>query len=152
MPHVFPAKAIILLHEAISALAIVFDPARFSIIICSVVLGLIIGVIPGIGGLAGLALLIPFTYAMDPHTTLALLIGIWAVTATSDTVPAILFGVRGAIGSAATVLDGYPMAKRGEAGRAFGVSFSASILGGLFGAILLGDAFPQLRVALAGLL
>jgi len=135
----------IVLHEAISALTIVFDPARFSIICCGVVLGLIIGVIPGIGGLAGLALLIPFTYAMDPHTALAFLIGMWAVTATSDTVPAILFGVPGAIGSAATVLDGYPMAKRGEAGRAFGASFSASILGGLFGAILLGVSIPILQ-------
>jgi len=134
-----------LLHEAISALAIVFDPARFAIICSGVVLGLIIGVIPGIGGLAGLALLIPFTYAMDPYTALAFLIGMWAVTATSDTVPAILFGVPGAIGSAATVLDGYPMAKRGEAGRAFGASFSASILGGLFGAILLGVSIPILQ-------
>lgn len=134
-----------MLHEALSALTIVFDPARFSIICCGVVLGLIIGVIPGIGGLAGLALLIPFTYAMDPHTALAFLIGMWAVTATSDTVPAILFGVPGAIGSAATVLDGYPMAKRGEAGRAFGASFSASILGGLFGAILLGISIPVLQ-------
>lgn len=134
-----------MLHEAFNALTIVFDPARFAIICCGVVLGLIIGVIPGIGGLAGLALLIPFTYAMDPHTALAFLIGMWAVTATSDTVPAILFGVPGAIGSAATVLDGYPMAKRGEAGRAFGASFSASILGGLFGAILLGISIPVLQ-------
>ncbi|HSP49009.1 MAG TPA: tripartite tricarboxylate transporter permease [Pseudolabrys sp.] len=134
-----------MLHEVISALAIVFDPARFAIICSGVVLGLIIGVIPGIGGLAGLALLIPFTYAMDPYTALAFLIGMWAVTATSDTVPAILFGVPGAIGSAATVLDGYPMAKRGEAGRAFGASFSASILGGLFGAVLLGVSIPILQ-------
>ena len=134
-----------MLHEAVNALTIVFDPARFVIICFGVVLGLIIGVIPGIGGLAGMALLIPFTYAMDPHTALAFLIGMWAVTATSDTVPAILFGVPGAIGSAATVLDGYPMAKRGEAGRAFGASFSASILGGLFGAVLLGISIPILQ-------
>jgi TctA family transporter len=134
-----------LLQEAISALIIVFDPARFSIICFGVVLGLIIGAIPGIGGLAGMALLIPFTYAMDAHTALAFLIGMWAVTATSDTIPAILFGVPGAIGSAATVLDGYPMAKRGEAGRAFGASFSASIFGGLFGAVLLGISIPILQ-------
>ena len=96
-----------------------------------IVLGLIIGMLPGIGGLGGLALLIPFTHAMDTHTALAFLIGMWAVTATSDTIPAILFGVPGAIGSAATVLDGHPMAKRGEAGRAFGASFMSSIVGGL---------------------
>jgi TctA family transporter len=135
----------VLIDSAISALAIVFDPERFAIICLGVFLGLIIGVLPGIGGLAGMALLIAFTYAMDPHTALAFLIGMWAVTAASDTVPAILFGVPGEIGSASTVLDGYPMARRGEAGRAFGASFTASVLGGLFGAILLAISIPVLR-------
>ena len=134
-----------LLDNALSALAIVLDPARFAIICSGIGLGLIIGMLPGIGGLGGLALLIPFTHAMDAHTALAFLIGMWAVTATSDTIPAILFGVPGAIGSAATVLDGHPMAKRGEAGRAFGASFMSSIVGGLFGAVLLAVAIPILR-------
>jgi TctA family transporter len=135
----------LLIDNALNALVIVLDPARFAIICFGIALGLVIGILPGIGGLGGMALLIPFTHAMDPHTALAFLIGMWAVTATSDTVPAILFGVPGAIGSAATVLDGHPMAKRGEAGRAFGASFSSSIVGGLFGAILLALAIPLLR-------
>jgi len=135
----------LLLDAALSALTIVFDPARFAVICSGIVLGLIIGMLPGIGGLGGLALLIPFTHAMDTHTALAFLIGMWAVTATSDTIPAILFGVPGAIGSAATVLDGHPMAKRGEAGRAFGASFMSSIVGGLVGAIILAVAIPILR-------
>jgi TctA family transporter len=135
----------LLLDNALHALTIVLDPARFAIICFGIVLGLFIGILPGIGGLGGLALLIPFTHAMDAYTALAFIIGMWAVTATSDTVPAILFGVPGAIGSAATVLDGHPMAKRGEAGRAFGASFTSSILGGLFGAILLAVAIPVLR-------
>ena len=134
-----------MLENALSALAIVLDPARFAIIFFGIILGLIIGVIPGIGGLAGMALLIPFTLGMDPHTALAFLIGMWAVTATADTVPAILFGVPGAVGSAATVLDGYPMAKRGEAGRALGASYTASILGGLYGALLLAVSIPILQ-------
>ncbi len=134
-----------LIDNALNALAVVLDPARFAIIFAGIVLGLIIGILPGIGGLAGMALLIPFTHAMDAHTALAFLIGMWAVTATADTVPAILFGVPGAVGSAATVLDGHPMAKRGEAGRAFGASFSASIVGGVFGAVLLALSIPVLR-------
>ena len=134
-----------LIDNALNALTVVLDPARFAIICVGIVLGLIIGILPGIGGLAGMALLIPFTHAMDAHTALAFLIGMWAVTATADTVPAILFGVPGAVGSAATVLDGHPMAKRGEAGRAFGASFSASIVGGLFGAVLLALSIPILR-------
>jgi TctA family transporter len=135
----------LLIDNALNALAVVLDPARFAIIFAGIILGLIIGILPGIGGLAGMALLIPFTHAMDAHTALAFLIGMWAVTATADTVPAILFGVPGAVGSAATVLDGHPMAKRGEAGRAFGASFSASIVGGLFGAVLLALSIPVLR-------
>jgi TctA family transporter len=135
----------VIFDNAISALAIVFDPARFLIVCFGIGLGLVIGILPGIGGLGGMALLIPFTHAMDAHTALAFLIGMWAVTATSDTVPAILFGVPGAIGSAATVLDGYPMARRGEAGRAFGASFTSSIFGGLWGAVLLLVAIPLLQ-------
>jgi TctA family transporter len=135
----------LLIDNALHALAVVLDPARFAIIFVGIILGLIIGILPGIGGLAGMALLIPFTHAMDAHTALAFLIGMWAVTATADTVPAILFGVPGAVGSAATVLDGHPMAKRGEAGRAFGASFSSSIVGGLFGAVLLALSIPVLR-------
>jgi putative tricarboxylic transport membrane protein len=135
----------LLIDNALSALAVVLDPARFAIICSGIGLGLIIGMLPGIGGLGGLALLIPFTHSMDAHTALAFLIGMWAVTATSDTIPAILFGVPGAVGSAATVLDGHPMAKRGEAGRAFGASFSSSIVGGVLGAILLAVSIPILR-------
>lgn len=134
-----------LFDNALSALIIVLDPARFAVVFSGICLGLVIGILPGIGGLGGMALLIPFTHAMDTHTALAFLIGMWAVTATSDTVPAILFGVPGAIGSAATVLDGHPMAKRGEAGRAFGASFSSSIVGGLMGAVLLAVSIPVLR-------
>ena len=68
-------------------------------------------------GLAGTAMLLPFTFDMDPYTAFAFLLGLGSTTATGDPIPAILFGVPGGAASAATVLDGYPMAKRGEAGR-----------------------------------
>jgi TctA family transporter len=64
---------------------------------------------------------------------------------TSDTIPAVLFGVPGTVGSAATILDGYPMAKKGEAGRAFGAAFTASVIGGLYGAMLLALSIPIIR-------
>ena len=80
----------------------------------------------GIGGLVGLALLLPFTFSMDPYTALAFLVGVQSVTTTSDTIPAVLFGVPGTVGSAATILDGHPMARRGEASRAYGAAFTAS--------------------------
>ena len=131
--------------SAVHALALIFDPERMGFLLFGVVLGLIVGVVPGIGGLAALALMLPFTFDMDPYTALAMIMGLLAVGATADAIPAILFGVPGGIGSAATILDGFPMARKGEAGRAFGATFCSSVMGGLFGAALLALSIPILR-------
>ncbi len=130
---------------ALSALEIVLDPSRLTFVALGVVIGLSLGVIPGLSGIVGLSLLLPFTFDMDPFTALAFLVGLQAVVATSDTIPAVLFGVPGTVGSAATILDGHPMAKQGLAARAFGAAFSASVLGGLFGALFLALSVPLLR-------
>lgn len=100
-------------------------------------LGLAIGIFPGLGGIAGLSLLLPFLYGMDPVSALAMLIGLVAVIPTSDTFTSVLMGIPGSSGSQATVLDGFPMAKKGQAARALAAAFSASLFGGLFGAIVL---------------
>jgi TctA family transporter len=133
------------LAAALSAVAQIADPFRLLMLCCGVLMGLVVGVVPGLGGLVGLTLLLPFTFALDPYTALAVLIGMHAVVATSDSIPAILFGVPGTVGSAATVVDGYPMARNGEAGRAMGAAFTASMLGGLFGVFLLAALIPVLR-------
>jgi TctA family transporter len=133
------------LDAAVTALALMLEPARLAVLSAGVLIGLGIGVIPGLGGIVGMALLLPFTFGMDPYMAFAFLLGMGAVTTTSDTIPAILFGVPGTTGSAATVLDGHPMAKRGEAGRAFGAAYSASLIGGIFGAFLLAISIPILR-------
>ncbi len=137
-----------LLNEAFQALTIILDPMRFGYLLLGVMIGLVLGVIPGLGGLVGLSLLLPFTFSMDPYTALAFLLGLQSVIATSDTIPAILFGVPGTVGSAATIMDGYPMARKGEAGRAFGAAFTASLIGGLWGALLLALCIPILRPAM----
>ena len=134
-----------LLEVAGQALLSIAEPERIFYLIFGVLIGLILGVIPGLSGLIGLSLLLPFTYSMEPLAALAMLIGLMSVTTTSDTIPAVLFGVPGTVGSAATVLDGHPMARRGEASRAFGAAFFASMMGGLFGAFLLGLSVPVLR-------
>ncbi len=133
---------------AIKAAEIMIDPTRLSFLALGVMIGLVLGVIPGLGGLVGLSLLLPFTFDMDPFTALAFLMGLQAVVVTSDTIPAVLFGVPGTVGSAATILDGYPMARKGEAGRAFGAAFTASVFGGLFGAMILAVSVPILRPVL----
>lgn len=134
-----------MIEAALSALLIVFDPARLGIVALGVAIGLSLGVIPGLSGIVGLSLLLPFTFDMDPFTALAFLVGLQAVVATSDTIPAVLFGVPGTVGSASTILDGHPMAKQGLAARAFGAAFSASVLGGLLGALFLAFSIPLLR-------
>lgn len=123
----------------------ILQPERMMFLVFGVCIGLMIGILPGMSGIAGMALLLPFTYNMDPVTAIAFLLGLGSVTTTSDVMTAILFGVPGHASAQATVLEGYPMAKRGEAGRALSVSYSGAMLGGLFGALMLGIALPLLR-------
>lgn len=129
----------------LTAIAEMAQPFRMLMLVTGVFAGLVVGVVPGVGGLFAMALLIPMTYGMDPYAAFALLLGMGSVTTTSDTIPAILFGVPGSVGAAATVLDGHAMAKKGEAARAFGASYSASMIGGVFGALVLALAIPVMR-------
>lgn len=102
-----------------------------------VFLGIIVGILPGLGGIVGFSIMLPFLYGMDQTSALAMLIGMVAVIPTSDTFTSVLMGIPGSSASQATVLDGYPMSKKGEAARALGAAFSASLVGGLLGALIL---------------
>jgi TctA family transporter len=121
------------------------EPHRLMFLALGCIMGLVLGIIPGIGGLTGTAMLLPFTFNMDPYSAFALLLGLGATTATGDPIPAILFGVPGGAASAATVLDGFPMAKKGEAGRALSAAYMSSLMGGVFGAALMAVSIPILR-------
>ena len=137
-----------MLGMAWHALTLLLEPMRLLILVVGVLIGLAIGVLPGLSGIVGLALLIPFTYHLDPHTAFALLLGMAAVITSSDFITAVLFGMPGHVGAAATVIDGHAMARKGEAGRAFGAGFAASLAGGLIGALVLGVSLPILRPVL----
>jgi len=137
-----------ILGMAWHALTLLLEPMRLLILVVGVLIGLAIGVLPGLSGIVGLALLIPFTYHLDPHTAFALLLGMAAVITSSDFITAVLFGMPGHVGAAATVIDGHAMARKGEAGRAFGAGFAASLAGGLIGALVLGVSLPILRPVL----
>ena len=134
-----------MLDAAWEAAVIMSDPTRLMYLATGVLVGLALGVIPGLGGIVGMALLLPFTFDMDAYTAFAFLLGMGSVVTTSDTIPAVLFGVPGTTGSAATILDGHPLAKQGQAGRAFGAAYTASLFGGVFGALLLAVSIPILR-------
>ena len=134
-----------MLDAALHALSMLLEPMRLLILVGGVLIGLAIGTLPGLSGVVGLAILIPFTYNLDPHSAFALLLGMAAVNTSSDLIPAVLFGVPGSVGAAATIIDGHQMARKGEAGRAFGAGFMSSLSGGLFGAFVLALAIPVLR-------
>ena len=119
------------------AAAMILQPLVLGYLVLGVVMGLCIGVFPGLGGIAGLSLLLPFMFGMDPVLGLALMIGMVAVVPTSDTFASVLMGIPGSSASQATVLDGFPLAKKGEAARALSAAFASSLFGGLLGAAFL---------------
>src|SRR6202163_814918 len=137
-----------MLSSALHALQLLLEPTRLGILFLGVLIGLAIGVLPGLNGIVGIAMLIPFTYNMDNYTAFALLLGMAAVITSSDFITAVLFGVPGHVGAAATGLDGHAMARKGETGRAFGAGFMASLTGGIVGALVLAVSIPILRPVL----
>ena len=119
------------------AFALILQPQQIMFLVLGVLLGLSVGVFPGLGGIAGLSLVLPFMFGMDPVSGLALMVGLVAVVPTSDTFASVLMGIPGSSASQATVLDGFPLARKGEAARALAAAFASSLFGGLFGATIL---------------
>ncbi|MDO5658413.1 MAG: tripartite tricarboxylate transporter permease [Paracoccus sp. (in: a-proteobacteria)] len=119
------------------ALGTVLTLQHFKYLMVGVGVGLVVGILPGLGGIVGMSLLLPFVYGMEPTSALAMLIGILPVLAISDTFASVLMGIPGSSASQATILDGFPLAKKGQAARALSAAFTASLFGGLFGALVL---------------
>ena len=126
-----------ILSELTQALLALLTWSHLLYLAGGVLLGLVIGILPGLGGIVGLSLLLPFLYGVEPVSALAMLIGLAAVVSTSDTFPAVMMGIPGSSAAQATVMDGFPLAKQGMAARALSAAFSASLIGGLFGAAVL---------------
>lgn len=121
----------------LSALDQVMSVMHLSYLMLGVVIGLVVGIIPGLGGIAGMSLLLPFIYGMDPSVGLGMLMGLVAVVPTGDTFTSVLMGIPGSSSSQATVMDGFPLAKKGQAARALSAAFLSSMIGGVVGAIIL---------------
>lgn len=123
----------------------VFTWPTFGFLLLGIVIGFAVGILPGIGGPVALALMLPFTFDMTPVQAFAFLLGMLSVTATTGDITSILFGVPGEVTSAALVVDGHPMAKRGEAGRALGAALMSSLIGAVLGAFTLAASIPIVR-------
>lgn len=132
-------------EAAIEALLVLLQPVHLGYLGVGVFVGLIIGILPGVGGVVGMAILLPFVFGLDHASAIAMLIGMAAVVPTADTFSSVLVGIPGSAGSQATILDGYPLTKRGQAAFALSASFAASLAGGLIGALVLSLSIPIAR-------
>ena len=131
-----------MIEALIGGLGLIFQWEVLGYFALGCVIGVWMGAIPGLGGAIGLVLLLPFTFSMEPVSAFALLLASWASTSTSGAITSVLLGIPSTAASQATVLDGYPLAKRGEAARALGAAFTSSAIGGVFGAAALGVSLP----------
>src|SRR6056297_769860 len=126
-----------MLDQALAALGTLLSGTHLLHLLVGVGIGIIVGILPGLGGTAGMALLLPFVFGMDPASALATMIGLLAVLATADTFTSVLMGIPGSAGSQATVMDGFPLARAGKGRQALAAAFAASLIGGLLGALAL---------------
>ncbi|MGI9347423.1 MAG: tripartite tricarboxylate transporter permease [Gammaproteobacteria bacterium] len=125
------------MEDFLGALVNLTTGAHIFYLFFGVFLGFIVGILPGLGGIVGFSILLPFLYGMDTASALALLIGLVAVVPTSDTMTSVLLGIPGSSSSQATVMDGFPLAKQGHGARALSAAYFASLMGGIIGAIVL---------------
>ncbi len=134
-----------MLDAFVDGLRLLLEWKAFSFMLLGVGVGFWVGLLPGLGGGTTLALMLPFVYTMTPVEAFAFLLGMHAVVATTGDITSVLFGVPGEGTTAATVLDGYAMAKKGEAGRALGAALMSSLVGAVVGAFALALAVPVVR-------
>lgn len=124
----------------ISALSTLLTWHHILYMLIGIGMGMIVGILPALGGIAGMSLIIPFIYGMEPSAAMALMVGLLAIIPTSDTFASVLMGIPGSTASQATILDGFPLSKKGQAARALSAAFAASMFGGVFGAVVLTGA------------
>ena len=123
-----------MLNTLVSGLQIVLSPSTFILIFAGTVVGVIFGALPGVSASMAVALALPFAYSMNGVVAIAFLCSVYCASITGGGITAILFKIPGTPSSAPTTFDGYPMAQRGEAGKALGYSLVASAIGGLIAA------------------
>lgn len=128
-----------------AALELLFTTTSLLYLLLGVLIGLCFGFIPGLSGITVLVLLLPFVLTLEPVPAIALILGAHAVVVTGDTITAVLFNIPGTSQSVATCFDGFPLAQQGRAAEAVAAGLTASMFGGIIGAIFLLVAIPLFR-------
>jgi len=126
----------------IDAIPILFTPFNLFLITSGVLIGIVVGIIPGLSAAMAVALLIPFTYGLEPINGMAMLVAVFVGGISGGCITALLLRMPGTPSSVATLLDGYPMASGGQAGRAIGLAVFSSMIGTLISAVILILAAP----------
>jgi putative tricarboxylic transport membrane protein len=129
----------------INGLLMVLQWKALMYLVIGAFIGFWVGILPGLGGGATLALMMPFIYKMTPGEAFPFLLGMHSVVQTTGDMTSVLFGVPGEPTTVAIILDGHAMAKKGEAGRALGVALTSALLGAWIGAIFLALSIPIVR-------
>src|ERR1700759_736438 len=117
--------------------AVVLQPYNIVLMVLGITLGVIIGVLPGLGGANGIAILLPLTFSMSPTSAIIMLSCIYWGALFGGAITSVLFNIPGEPWSVATTFDAYPMAQQGRAGEALTAAFTSSFVGALFAIILI---------------
>ncbi|WP_163337997.1 tripartite tricarboxylate transporter permease [Desulfopila sp. IMCC35008] len=133
-----------MLSDIVASLSMSFTPEVVFVLFVGVVFGCIIGAMPGLGTCVAIVVCLPFTLQLEPISAIALLMGVYGSSIYGGSISAVLINTPGTPQSAATGMDGYPMARKGQAAQALGWVTSASIVGGLLSCLALMLAAPQL--------
>jgi putative tricarboxylic transport membrane protein len=112
------------------------EPMGIASLLTGTLIGAIFGLLPGLGGILSMAVALPFSYGMDPMNAMLMFAGIMSAEGLGGALPAILINTPGTAQNAATCLDGYPMAKKGQAGRAIAIAAAACMAGSLGGSLV----------------
>src|ERR1700752_4967907 len=117
--------------------AVVIQPYNLLLMVIGIMLGVIIGVLPGLGGANGVAILLPLTFSMSPTSAIVMLSCIYWGALFGGAITSVLFNIPGEPWSVATTFDGYPMAQKGQAGQALTAGFTSSFLGAFVAVLMI---------------
>jgi len=136
-----------LAHNLGLGLSVAVSPMNLLFCFIGVTLGTIIGALPGLGSVTGVAILLPLTFGMDPTTAIIMLSGIYYGVMYGGTISSVLLNTPGDAATVISTLEGYPLAQKGRAGPAFAMCAIGSFIGGTFGNLVLTGCAPFLAGA-----
>ena len=138
------------MDPVIQGITLILDPYNLFLILGAVVMGVLVGALPGLSSTLAVALLLPFTLQLEPIPAIAMMSALYCAGTFGGSITAILINTPGAPPAVATALDGFPLAQRGEAGRALGIAAVSSVMGGMFSLLIFIIAAPMLaKIALS---